>query len=807
MTDSQTPSSEQNIHLHNVPSIRSYFIAGVLLLLFWMATSWLMANAYQSWKNEQTYLETRKSAEETTNGLQQRMTQTFYLLEAMPFILSQNSYIRQVLTHHHAHGQPLGELTEKEILSYIGQHTELQHISRTLQRLTRNIDIIKIFWLTEENGICIAASNAGSPQSFIGKNFRNHSYFNDAAAGKSVVRYSMGYYFRVPGIYFSSPVHIKGKVAGIVTAKVDLTYLYQWLSETNGFVVDRYGVIIYASDPAYQMLTLPGATVHTLSQEERKLRYGQTEFNMLPFRHETDSPTSLYLINEEDTPYYVFSAQLTNPDFQLMTAFKRPSRQETLLQAAVYFFLLVLSGFILILAGLALIYYIHHRRAINRNRIQQIMSRDALTGFYNRSMANPLIEQKIGRARQHNTHFAVLFVDIDHFKDINDSFGHEIGDEVLQQLANRFKSILQENDIIIRHAGDDFIILLDKTDNQEETTQIAKALMARSQQPFYIQNKITLTLSVSVGIVMFPEHGDTPSLLLRHADTALYYVKQNGRNNYAFYRSQMSTELLMRKSLENDMEHALENNEFFLVYQPQYCYAKKGIASCEALIRWRHPVHGVISPATFIPIAEHSGFIRRLGEWILNEACRQAREWHKTFGMTLSIAVNLSAAQFQSDLPETIRRIISRHEITPHMLDLEMTESILMKNVTQSLNIIQELKNLGARISLDDFGTGYSSLAYLQKFPIDILKIDRAFVSDMETNASNRAIINAIISMAQSLNYQVIAEGIETPEQYNLLMEMGCHIIQGYWFSKPLTADQFADFYAKNRCEETTGHP
>lgn len=802
MTDSQTPHTPSAIPSHAAyPSVRAYVTVGIILLLFWAAISWLLANTYSSWKNEQTYLETRESAEMVTSGLYKRMKQTFSLLQSMPLILSQNTYIRDVISHHLRHGKYLPNLTEKEILSYINGHNELQTINRTLKNLVSDIDIIDIFWLTEENGICIAASNAGTPKNFLGKDFSNHSYFSDAAAGKSVVRYSMGYYFRVPGIYFSSPVLINGKVAGIVTAKVNLNYLYQWLSETNGFVVDRYGVIIYASDPAHMMQQLPNSTVYTLSQEERRLRYGQTEFSTLPFRHETGAPVSLYFINDEETPYYVFSAQLKNPDFRLMTTFKRPSYHDAIVQTLFYFVLLLLSGFFLILGALCLVYYIRYRHAAIRNRIRLLTSHDALTGLYNRAMLTPLIEQKIRHATQHNAHFAVLFADIDHFKDINDTLGHEIGDEVLQQLAGRFKSLLRETDIIIRHAGDDFIILLDNIRNQEEAAHIAEAIMAHSKQPFYLQNKITLTLSVSIGIVLFPLHGDTSSLLLRHADTALYYVKQNGRNNYAFYRSQMSADLLMRKSLENDMVQALENREFFLVYQPQYCYAQKGIISCEALIRWRHPVHGIIPPATFIPIAEHSGFIKPLGEWILEEACRQASEWRKNQGMSLSISVNLSAVQFENNLPAIVRRTMDRYEISPHMLDLEMTESTLMKNVEQSLSIMQELKKLGTTISLDDFGTGYSSLSYLQKFPMDTLKIDRAFVCDMETNANNRAIVTAIINMANALNYRVVAEGIETQEQYDLLMKIGCHVIQGYWFSKPLTVEQFTAFYAANRAQ------
>ncbi|MCM1129522.1 MAG: EAL domain-containing protein [Oxalobacter formigenes] len=803
MANLQAQNIQEDSSLYpSYPSIRAILIAGIVLLLFWAAGSWLIADAYHSWQNEQTYLETQELAQTTTDDLQKRINEAFSLMQAIPAILSQNVDIQESILRHRNHGKDMITRPEKEIIRHILSHSELRANSRMLEKTVEIIGTISALWVTEEHGFCIAASNAGTEQSILGKNFSPYGHYRETSRNRSAVEYSSGYFIPQPGLYFSSPILINNQVIGAVTAKISLTYLYQWLSKTTGLLVDRYGVIIYASNPSYLLKRLPDSTVYKLSAEERQLRYKKTKFEELSFHKKTDSSDSLYMINGEYTPYYVFAAQLKNPDLTLMTTFKRPSQQETIQQTIVYFFLLLLAGFIIILGGCCLNYYIRYRRAQNQMHIRQLISRDALTGFYNRSMLIPLIDQKISQAKLRHTNFAILFMDIDLFKDINDSFGHEIGDEVLQQLSGRIKSVIRETDIIIRHAGDDFIILLDDTHAQDDVAGLAKALMVNSQQPFYLQNKIMLTLSVSVGIVLFPDHGDTASLLMRHADTALYFVKQNGRNNYSFYRSQMSTELLMRKSLENDMEHALENNEFFLVYQPQYCYAKKGIVSCEALIRWNHPVHGIISPATFIPIAEHSGFIKRLGEWILNEACRQAGEWRKNFGRSPSVAVNLSAIQFQDDLPELIQRTIACHDISPDMLDLELTESILMKNITQSQNIIHKLKKMGSKVSLDDFGTGYSSLAYLQKFPIDTIKIDQAFVRDMESNTSNRAIINAIISIAQGLNYQVIAEGIETPGQYNMLMEMGCHIIQGYWFSKPLTAGQFAEFYVKNRCPQ-----
>ena len=328
---------------------------------------------------------------------------------------------------------------------------------------------------------------------------------------------------------------------------------------------------------------------------------------------------------------------------------------------------------------------------------------------------------------------------------------------------------------------------------------MAATLLAAISSPFRIQEN-AISLSASIGISLYPHDGETTPLLLRHAEAAMVDVKSRGRGDYTFYETKMSVELAARKALEADMERALDNNEFFLVYQPKLSLAMGGISGCEALLRWKHSSGRVIPPNEFIPIAERSGFINVLGEWVINEACRQAREWEAGFGKVIPVSINLSAVQFQrSDLVDIIRRAIRCYDIDPSELEMEITETILMDDTRRTLDILEEIKMLGIRISIDDFGTGYSSLAYLKQFAADALKIDRIFVKDMESNSNSHAIISAIISMANNLDYQIVAEGVETREQHDLLLEMGCTEIQGLWFSRPLTPDAFADFYKKIR--------
>ena len=656
-------------------------------------------------------------------------------------------------------------------------------------------------FLIRKDGLCIASSNADLPESFVGVNYDDREYFRAAMRGKRHQQYAMGRQTNIPGLFFSSPVFSGNEIIGVVVAKIDLPYLSYLTRPTNGFVVDEYGVIVLGPDKEFEMMALPDATVHELAENTRVLRYKRSEIRTIAIQPwANDLGDKLFNVNNQKAPSYVLYADLENFHFRLMVLIKSAELGLINAKRKNLFLALVPSGILLILLVVALAYQFRALQLAKKSRqrqelMEQLAHYDALTGLYSRSLTDRLVSQCVDSASENNTQFAILHFDVDLFREINDSFGQETGDETLRELATRIRLALKGSDIVIRHGGDEFIILLNDIRDPESVARTASDILATISEPFQFREN-TFTLSASIGISLYPHDGKTPAKLLRHAEAALTNVKNRGRADYTFYETKMSVELAARKALESDMERALENNEFFLVYQPKFSFTKGGISGCEALIRWRHSSGRIIPPNEFIPIAERSGFIHILGEWIINEACRQSREWQTIFGEVVPVSINLSAIQFQrSDFVDTIRRAIRRHDINPVDLELEVTESILMADTQMTLDIMREIKMLGFRISIDDFGTGYSSLAYLKRFAADTLKIDRIFISDMESNANSRAIISAIISMANNLDYQVIAEGVEKKEQYDLLLEMGCTEIQGFWFSGPLIPEAFKTFY------------
>ncbi|QIK37566.1 EAL domain-containing protein [Caldichromatium japonicum] len=423
-----------------------------------------------------------------------------------------------------------------------------------------------------------------------------------------------------------------------------------------------------------------------------------------------------------------------------------------------------------------------------RQYIERLAFNDSLTGLPNRRRLDERLEFNIQLAQRAKSSFAVLFVDLDRFKHINDSMGHLFGDRVLIKVAERIAQCLRHVDTVVRLGGDEFVLILHRVDTNE-TEQIARRLLESVAKPFSIDG-FEFTLSCSIGIAMYPEDGETADELIKNADTAMYYIKERGRNGLCFYRRQMNLHLLERVRLDHAMREALLRRHFWLAYQPQVNLKDGRIKGAEALLRWSDPDLGNLSPAHFIPIAEESGFIVALGDWVLQQAITQAARWYCE-GLRLLVSVNVSAAQFQQpDFSERLARYLAEANLPPDLLELELTESILIQNIEETLERLQILVGLGVRLAIDDFGTGYSNLAYLKRFPIHRLKIDRSFVSDIPNDESDTVIATAVISLAKALNLQVIAEGVENETQRQFLLEAGCHAFQGYLCAPALRPEQ-----------------
>lgn len=423
-------------------------------------------------------------------------------------------------------------------------------------------------------------------------------------------------------------------------------------------------------------------------------------------------------------------------------------------------------------------------------RIHYLANFDALTGLPNRAQLDDRMTYSLSVARRNQQTVALMFLDVDHFKDINDTLGHSVGDALLVQLARRLRLILREEDTVSRLGGDEFILSLHGTDARG-VAHVAKKLLDVIAEPYHIE-QYDLHVTASIGIALFPDDGTDLETLSRNADAAMYRAKQEGRHAYRFFTTEMQARSARHLTLISALRHAIALDQLALHYQPQISIKSGRLVGAEALLRWTHPELGVVSPAEFIPAAEDSGLILSIGEWVMRQAVRHGKQWMSRGRDALVIAVNLSAVQFRHpDLPNLVTRILDEEGLPPEYLELELTEGVAMHDPQGAIAVMNDLHERGVRMSIDDFGTGYSSLSYLKKFKVYKLKIDQSFVRDISTDAEDKAIVSAIIRMAQSLGLQTIAEGVETAGQLAYLGEEGCDEVQGYYYSKPLPAEQF----------------
>jgi diguanylate cyclase (GGDEF)-like protein len=437
-------------------------------------------------------------------------------------------------------------------------------------------------------------------------------------------------------------------------------------------------------------------------------------------------------------------------------------------------------------------------RKAAEQRVQYLATHDEMTGLHNRAMFSELLEHAIEAARRRSRRCAVLFIDLDRFKIVNDSLGHVAGDELIVEMANRLRDCVRKSDVVARLGGDEFVILLEELETESSAEDAAKKILSALLIPVEIQNQ-ECRVTASIGIAHFPDHANDAATLMKHADMAMYLAKEEGKNNYQLYsvdRSPMSVE---RLALETHLANALENGEFKVLYQPKVDISSGLVNGVEALLRWWNPVLGTVSPAQFIPVAEDTGLIVPIGKWVLKRACEQNVAWQQTGLPGITMAVNLSPRQFADGaLLSDISEVLSQTGMSPEFLELEITESMIMHNVDRAARLLEAIKSLGIKLAIDDFGTGYSSLSQLKRFPIDTLKIDRSFVRDIPENSEDMAITEAIISLGKTLGVSVIAEGVESTNQLAFLEKRACDSMQGYLFSKPCTPDALINVLRKN---------
>lgn len=443
-------------------------------------------------------------------------------------------------------------------------------------------------------------------------------------------------------------------------------------------------------------------------------------------------------------------------------------------------------------------------RKAAEERLIFLANYDALTGLPNRALLLDRLGQTLTRTPWHNRYAAVLFCDLNRFKLVNDTLGHNTGDHLLKTMAKRFQACVRDGDTVGRLGGDEFVIILSDLANPTDVSIVAKKIVDCASEPVLADNHEIFS-GASIGISIFPDDARDAETLLKYADTAMYKAKEQGKSCYQFYSPALDTSSSDRLSIENDMRAALEHDEFQLYFQPQVELTSGRIVGAEALIRWLHPQRGLIPPNEFLPVAEESGLILPIGEWVCETACRLNKSWQDTGLPAIHVAVNLSNCQFQqNEMPKMLERALTGSGLEAQWLELELTENILMKNTQKAITTMQELRSLGVKLSIDDFGTGYTSLAYLSRFPIQVLKVDRSFINDISDGANGAVIVEAIIALAHKLNLSVVAEGVETEIQRRFLLDNDCDVMQGYLFSRPLPADEFTELLSKHTAQTVT---
>jgi diguanylate cyclase (GGDEF)-like protein len=429
-------------------------------------------------------------------------------------------------------------------------------------------------------------------------------------------------------------------------------------------------------------------------------------------------------------------------------------------------------------------YAIERKRS--ESRLNYLASYDSLTGVPNRQYFQEQLDRATRRARRNRRKLGVLFLDLDRFKSVNDTLGHKAGDELLKSVVARLRDAIRSGDLLARLGGDEFAVLLEDVKGPLEIEAAAENILSAFAEPFELDDR-AFSITASIGITVYPSDNHDPLALLNNADMAMYQAKELGRNNFKFFTQAMHEEIIRYHSLESDLKNALERGEFELVYQPQVRLADRKICACEALLRWNHPTRGVVGPEEFITVAEENGYIVPIGVWLLERACEQLREWARA-GLPLPrIAINISPLQFhQADFHRQVEATLQQYSIPSSLIELELTEGSLIKDTEEIQRCLKKLKDTGVRLAIDDFGTGYSCLNYLKKFPIDVLKIDRSFVSDIGVSEDGQAICGVVLSIAKSLRLATVAEGVENERQLKFLGDQGCEFAQGHYFGKPM---------------------
>jgi diguanylate cyclase (GGDEF)-like protein/PAS domain S-box-containing protein len=905
---------------------RSYKMVG-LLIVGWNMLAALSADHIHDRLLDDAYRQESQRSSQQAATIAHDIDRQLNMLKANVSILARDGQLRSTMRGLGAVATPAA-IDQSQRKPQSTQDQRLPALNEVLAATANDLEADAL-WVLNVAGDCIAASNAGQPDSAVGMNYADRDYFLQAKAGRRGHQYAMGRPSRIGGLFFSYPIIENGRFLGAVVIKRNISKLADWSSQAKPLIADANGVIVFASDMALEFRTLPKSRVMALPIDKRLLQYGRSHFAPLPVATWGDWRSSAAVrLDGAEAPVALASATIA--DAAIVVYVPQSLAELVRLSTRIFwlFMLIAFAGSMLIIAASAVVLYLretqkveadlriaaiafesqegmvitdaanvilrinrafteitgyatddvvgrklsmfdsgHHGedfhagmwsaihqegawhgeiwnlrkngepypemltvtavkdttakvthyvcaltditlRKASEEEIRCLAQYDFLTGLPNRRCLMERLHHALKRSARSGRQGALLFIDLDNFKDLNDTLGHNMGDLLLQQAAKRLVACVRESDTVARLGGDEFVILLenhsgDALEAVEQVRRVGENILFQLNQT-YLLGTLRHHCTSSIGITLFVGEMQDVESLLKQTDLAMYQAKAAGRNTLRFFNPSMQAAVTARAALVADLREALRHKQFQLYYQPQVDVAGH-LTGAEALLRWRHPRRGVVSPAEFIPAAEESGLILPLGNWVLENACAQLVTWSvrpETAG--LSIAVNVSPRQFrQPNFVDQVLTLLAESGAAAHLLKLELTESSLLDDVDATIATMLSLTRHGVEFSLDDFGTGYSSLAYLNRLPICQLKIDRSFVRDILSSQSNAAITKTIITLAQSMGLSAIAEGVETLEQRDFLVRQGCEAFQGYLFGKPLPPEEFEQFLDQTRCGRT----
>jgi len=783
-------------------SRRRVLVITAILIVLWNIAAWLISERYYLDRNRLLIEQETRLSQERSADLADSIKRNLNYLHGIPDLLSNLLRVKWAVSRFGGDAAPSKLPLDVRKMKWT-KHPALNDLSKYLAIAAKslNADLIHV---VNAAGDCIAASNWDTPANTIGANFAERDYFKSNKSGSRGMQYAVGRTTNTPGLFFSTPVIIDGIFMGAVVAKVDVPNLTFLIKQSDAFVTDSNGVIILARDKELEMHSLPDASISEMSEQERIARYRRTSFPTLRIAPwGDDNFITLLRVEDEGNPHILAKTEL--PEYGITVHVENELATISSFKKEYIWFAILLStlGSLLVLVASGTMLYF---QSVLRSKAQlwRQANFDTLTDLPNRDMFRDRLAQEIKKSDRTGLPLALLLIDLDRFKEVNDTLGHDIGDILLQEAARRIVDCVRGSDTVSRLGGDEFTVVLTQLADSRHVEDIARKIIDRLAEPFLLHGEIT-HVSASLGITLYPGDASGIDDLMKNADQAMYAAKSDGRNCFSYFTASLQATAQKRLRLTNDLRAAMAEDQFMVYFQPIIELPTGRVNKAEALLRWKHPAHGMISPLEFIPLAEETRLIVDIGRWVRNESAIWCRKWNDIFQDGFQISVNTSPVEFMDESEDTsiaaLLDDLRRQNLFGRNLVLEITEGLLLNADATVKKKLLVLRDAGIQVAIDDFGTGYSALSYLKKFDIDYLKIDQSFVHNLGQDYDDAVLCEAIIVMAHKLGLKVIAEGVETAQQRDLLIRANCDYAQGYFYTKPVPPEEFESWLKDLNCK------